>query len=319
MLARRSTLVYLPGMESSNPPNAQAEELAGKYLTTKEVAALLHVKERKIYDLAAAGDIPGTRALGKWLFERAAIDVWLAKHRNSSDLSQQARPNVVLGSHDPLLEWAVRESGSGLAMFLDGSQDGLKRFVQREGIVAGLHLHDAASGDWNVADVQSTLSDEAAVLVEWAWRQRGFVVAEGNPRELKTIGDLAGKRVVTRQDGAGAQVLLSELLAQARLGPDQVTILPPARSENDAALAVMEGDADMAFGLQCLARQFRLGFVPVIKERFDILVSRREWFEPSMQRLMAFSKTDAFAQKAKSLTGYDISGLGKVHFNGDTA
>ena len=110
-------------------------------------------------------------------------------------------------------------------------------------------------------------------------------------------------------------MLLSALLGQVGLGPDSVTILPPARSENDAALAVMEGEADVAFGLQCFARQLRLEFVPIIRERFDILVCRRDWFEPPMQRLLAFTRTEAFARKAESLTGYDISGLGKVQFN----
>jgi putative molybdopterin biosynthesis protein len=304
-------------MNQTATPKPLVESLAEKFLTTKEVAALLHVKERKIYDLAAAGEIPGTRALGKWLFERAAIDAWLGQHGNGADVVLKAPPNVILGSHDPLLEWAVRESGSGLAMYLDGSMDGLERFGAGEGIVAGLHVRDAATGDWNVPAVRETVPSAAAVLVEWAWRERGLVVAEGNPLGLKGVADLKGKRLTTRQEGAGAQVLLTDLLSEAGIDTMGVKSLPPSRTENDTALAVLEGEADAAFGLHCLARQFRLDFVPVIRERFDLLVSWREWFQPPMQRLIAFTRTPEFAKKASSLAGYDVSGLGTVHHNGD--
>ncbi len=298
-----------------NPRSSpSAHRLSDTYLTTKEVAALLHVKERKIYDLASAGEIPGTRAMGKWLFERAAIDAWLSAHANGMEVGAAMRPTVLLGSHDPLLEWAVRESGSGLAMFLDGSRDGLDRFGGGEGVVAGLHLHGEGE-DWNSGAVRAALGQGDWVLVEWAWRQRGLVVAEGNPSGLTGIDGLSGKRLASRQEGAGSQVLLGELLAEA--GLDAVTLLPPSRTENDAALAVVEGEADAAFGLQCLARQFRLDFVPVIRERFDLLVSRRHWFEPPMQKLLGFTRGDAFARKAEALTGYDVTGLGNVRLNGD--
>jgi excisionase family DNA binding protein len=299
---------------NETPP---ADDLSDKYLTTKQVASLLHVKERKIYDLAAAGDIPGTRALGKWLFEREAIDSWLEGHNNSVDQQRRAAPpNVVLGSHDPLLEWSVRESNSGLASFLDGSLDGLNRFQNAEGIIAGIHIFDPQTDDWNVPAVSNLLETEPAVLVEWAWRERGLIVAAGNPHAIKGIQDLAGKRIATRQQGAGSQVLFEHYLEKHAIGKTDANFVRVARTESDAALAVLEGEADAVFGLKCLARQFRLDFVPVVRERFDLLVWRREWFEPPYQRLMAFTKTREFKRRAETLTGYDVAGLGTVHFNG---
>ena len=119
--------------KTAGTADPETDELAQKYLTTKQVASLLHVKERKIYDLAAAGEIPGTRARGKWLFDREAIMSWLEGHNTDSPSGRRSDPpNVVLGSHDPLLEWSLRESNSGLASFLDGSYDGLERFERRE-------------------------------------------------------------------------------------------------------------------------------------------------------------------------------------------
>lgn len=296
---------------------AELDELSKKFFTTKQVASLLHVKERKIYELASAGEIPGTRALGKWLFDRNAIYSWLKGHGTlaGTPAATQA-PNVVLGSHDALLEWALREANSGLATFMDGSIDGLERFAVNEGIAAGLHIFDQKTRTWNVPAIASTMGSEPIALVEWAWRERGILVAPGNPKNIRSIEDLTGKSVAPRQEKAGSQVLLQQYLAEEFPKGHDIHFIKPTRSENDTALAVRDGDADAAFGLKCTAHRFQLDFVPVLKERYDLLLLRREWFEPPLQRLFAFARTEEFQAKAASLTGYDISGLGKVHFNG---
>ena len=288
-----------------------------EYLTTKELAELLRIKERKVYDLAASGEIPCSRAMGKLLFPRLAIDAWLAE--NSSGFtapSSVPRPNVFLGSHDPLLDWALRESRCGLATFLDGSFDGLDRFARGEGIAAGLHIFTPETGDWNTGAVADRFADARAVLVEWAWRERGLIVALDDAATIDGVTALRGRRVIPRQAEAGSQRFLEHLMAEGGLGADDVAFTAPARSENDAALAVLEGKADAAFGLKALASQYRLGFVPVATERFDLLVDRRSWFEPPMQTLLEFCRSAPFHAKAKELQGYDIGTLGRVHFNG---
>ncbi|PKP63893.1 MAG: excisionase, partial [Alphaproteobacteria bacterium HGW-Alphaproteobacteria-8] len=101
-----------------------------EFLTTREMAARLRVRERKIYEMAAAAEIPHRRLTGKLLFPRAEIDAWLA-----GGVQKAASPGaaaVVAGSHDPLLDWAIRESGSGLATRFDGSLDGLARLAAGE-------------------------------------------------------------------------------------------------------------------------------------------------------------------------------------------
>lgn len=288
-----------------------------RFLTTKELAELLRLKERKVYDMAAAGEVPCTRATGKLLFPRDAVDAWLAEHTDSGNLLATApRPSVVLGSHDPLLEWALRESRSELATYFDSSRDGLERFGAREGIATGLHLYSVETQDWNVPFVEQALGHQAIVLIEWAKRQRGLIVAEGNPRGLISMADLRGRTVVPRQASAGSQVLFDHLLAAAGLGSGDVVFTPPALSEADAVLAVREGKADAAFGLGALAGPYQLEFVALEEERFDLLIDRRSYFEPSMQALMSFTGTKTFQDKARNLSGYDISALGTVHFNG---
>ncbi|WP_186397757.1 helix-turn-helix transcriptional regulator [Stappia sp. P2PMeth1] len=281
------------------------------YLTTREMADLLRVKERKIYDLAAAGEIPHSRATGKLLFPREVVLAWI-ENASEAPAGDGVRPAVLLGSHDPLLEWALRESGSGLAAFFDGSLDGLDRFDHLEGIAAGLHM--VQDEGWNTDLVARRFRFRPVVLAEWAWRNRGIIVAPGNPLGIAAIADLAGRRVVRRQPQAGSQHLMERLLSQAGIALPEGG--PMARDEREAALAVLDGRADAAFGLAASARQFRLDFVPVCEERFDVLVSRRDWFEPPFQALIAFSRTPAFAQMAETLGGYRIDGIWTPHFNG---
>lgn len=290
-----------------------------RYLTTKEVADLLRLKERKVYDLAATGGIPCTRATGKLLFPRDGVDAWLSNNTDASAVAGTQRPNVFLGSHDPLLDWALLESRCGIATFFDGSTDGFERFCAHQGIAAGLHLFDPASGDWNVPLISGRLGLASCVLVEWAWRRRGLIIAKEQVDSIQAIEDLKGRRVVPRQPEAGSQVLLEHVMAEKGIAKGGVEFTATARSETDAAVAVLEGKADAAFGLEALASKYRLHFVPIIDERYDFLVDRRAWFEPPMQALLAFCRSKVFLERAADYAGYDVSGLGRVHFNGLSA
>lgn len=288
------------------------------YLTTRELADLLRLKERKVYDLASSGKIPCSRATGKLLFPRREIENWIKEHASGGENQTGGeRANVLLGSHDPLLEWAVRESRCGLASFLDSSLDGLDRFASFEGIASGLHVYDVQTDSWNQATVESRFSQQPVVLVEWAKRQRGIIVDSNNSSLIKDLSDLTGRKVVPRQLEAGSQVLLSALLAKQGIQLDQINWLGPARSEVDAVLAVQEGKADATFGLATLAAQYHLGFIPIIEERFDLLVDRRAWFETPWQQLLTFCRSEAFSQRASELVGYNIDGLFKVRLNVD--
>ncbi|MGB5213043.1 MAG: helix-turn-helix transcriptional regulator [Anderseniella sp.] len=291
-------------------------ELATRYLTTRELADLLRIKERKVYELAASGEVPCSRATGKLLFPRDKVDAWLAD--NSSGPTgpvAAARPAVLLGSHDPLLEWAMRESRCGLAANFDSSLDGLERFANLEGIAAGLHIPDTTGAGWNVNAVREKLAGRSVVMVEWAGRKRGLIVPQGNPAGIGTLSDARERTLAARQPEAGSQMLFARLLEEAGLAGSDINWSPPARSETDAALLVQDGSAEMSFGLASVAFQLRLEFIPIMKERYDLAVDRRAWFDPPMQALAAFCRSPAFAARAEALSGYDISGQFRVHYN----
>ncbi len=288
-----------------------------EYLTTREVAELLRIKERKVYDLASSGALACSRATGKLLFPEGEVRAWLAKHSSQDGAAAPAtRPNVFLGSHDPLLEWALRQSQCGLATYFDGSSDGLQRFAQHEGVATGLHIKDDEGPGWNLTAVQAASSHQPVVLVEWAKRQRGLIFGPDVPSSVTGLQDIAGFRLVPRQSSAGAQKLLVDLLDNGQLSMNDIVQTEPARTEVDAALAVLEGKADVAFGLASVAATHRLRFVPIMRERFDLLLDRKAWFEPPLQTFWRFCADKAFQARAAELEGYDVSGLGTVQFNG---
>ncbi|MEM9497082.1 MAG: helix-turn-helix transcriptional regulator [Pseudomonadota bacterium] len=283
------------------------------YLTVRELADLLRLKDRKVYDLAATGQVPCTRVTGKLLFPEAEIRAWLARGYTPGRAAEphRLRRDLCLGSHDPLLDWTLRESRAGIASYCDGSTDGLDRFVAGEGTVAGLHLQDAETGDWNVSAVAARCSGADAVLVHFAWRARGLVAAPG--LGLTNLSEIAGRTVVPRQPGSGTAVLFETLLRQAGLAPTDMHLTSPAQSEVDAVLSVAQGAAEVTLGLAPLAQQYGLSFVPLLNERFDLLIDRKAWFDPPVQTFLAFCNSRTFRDRAAD--GYDISELGRVLWN----
>lgn len=289
------------------------------YLTTKEVAALLRIKERKVYELVAENAVPHSRVTGKLLFPRDMVEAWVRRHVEFREGTEGLveRPLVVAGSHDPLLDWALRESGSGLATFFDGSLSGLARLAEGGAVAAGMHVYEPDREDWNRAHIRERIPAMPVILVEWAMRTQGLVLAPGNPQNITSIADLAGRRVIPRQHEAGSRVLLEYLMNRAGLDAAAITMLdPPARSEADVALAVADGKADAGLAVETVARQYRLDFLPLFRERYDLAVWRRDWFEPPLRKLISFARAPAFVERAEELGGYDITGLGTVRYNG---
>jgi excisionase family DNA binding protein len=287
-------------------------------MTTAEVAAYLRLKERKIYELTRQRRIPCTRVAGKWLFPRRVIDGWIGRHTEYRGKAAAAAPPVIAGSHDPLLDWAVRQSGCDLAMLTAGSEDGLRRLADGQALAAGIHVIDGDTGAYNVPAVMAHGAMGEIVLIEWAWREQGLVVAAGNPLGLRSLADVKRRRarLACRQEGAGAQTLLRHLLKRARLAYDGLNVVPPpALNETELAAAIVDGKADCGLAIRASARRFRLDFVPLQRERFDLAFRRRDYFEPPLQALFAFARTPAFAERARELEGYDVAGTGRVIYN----
>jgi excisionase family DNA binding protein len=292
------------------------------FLTTREMAALLRVKERKVYDLVASGGIPVRKVTGKLLFPRAEVAAWMRTGAEGDavgagpDERRRDLPLVFAGGHDPLLEWALRRSRSGIASFLDGALDGLDRARRGDCMAAGLHIPEDGE-DWNVSAVAAAFAGAPWVLVEWVRRRRGLLLAPDLARVPASLAEARGLRFQARQPEAGSQLVLKRLLARERLTlADLHFVAGCERSETDLADALSRGRAEVGLGIEAAARLHGLRFVPLIEERFDLLVARKCWFDPPFQTFWRFCAGAEFAEKARTLGGYDLAGLGTVRFNG---
>jgi excisionase family DNA binding protein len=199
-------------------------------LTTEEAATYLRLSERKLYELVANGAVPCTKITGKWLFPKAALDRWLAAGL-AAPAALAPPPPILGGSHDPLLEWALRESGSELATLPEGSEAGLTRLARGEVSMAAIHLH-RLDGDDDAANLDAVASAPGlynAVVIAFARREQGLLVAPGNPLGIGDVAGIAARRarLTLRPQGAGAQLLLLALMARAGIPLNALTTVKP--------------------------------------------------------------------------------------------
>lgn len=289
-------------------------------LTTAEAAEYLRIKERKLYELVAEQAVPCTKVTGKWLFPRGELDRWiLAGMARPLGVVPAEPPPIVGGSHDPLLQWALAESRAGLAMLPEGSDVGYRRFLAGEVIATAIHFHDIDDPkcDANVARVAAEPALLDAVLIGFASREQGLLVAAGNPHGLLDLRQAieAKARFAIRPKGAGAQQLLEALLKGAGLS------LPPSRARHmaptgpDIAQAIRSGHVDCGIATRAVATAAGVGFVPLMIEHFDILMRQRDSYREPLQRFLRHIGSTAFAKRATELGGLDVTNAGRVRWS----
>lgn len=292
------------------------------FLTTNELAALLRVKQRKVYDLVSEEALPFRRVTGKLLFPKKEIEDWIAASGPDVDRSNKRTaptdsPLVMAGGHDPLLEWALRESRSGIAALMDGALDGLARMQENACIAAGLHIPAPKLEEWNIPAVKKSFDKEPVALIEWAKRTRGLMYSPNLKRSIKSLADIGDLRFQSRQPEAGSELVLTAMLSKEGLHKSDLrSVEAIERSETDLAMAIAAGRADVGLGIEAAARQFQLEFTPLVVERFDLLVWRKAFFDPPFQKLVRFCASASFRERAAVFGGYDCETFGAVHFNG---
>lgn len=290
-----------------------------RLLTTTEAAEYLRLKERKLYELVAEGQIPCTKVTGRWLFPQVELDRWLMSGLTRPERMPPPEPMpIVGGSHDPLLEWALLESRSGLAMLAEGSESGLERFGKGEIVAAALHLHPlTGDADANMKAMEERRELRDAVLVAFARREQGLLLAAGNPLDIDSLEDAVAKRarIAVRPKGAGAQLLLEALLFRIKADPDGIArIDPPCPTGPDVAQAIRAGRADCGIATRSVANAAGLDFVPLLWEQFDLVVRPRDYFRPPLQSLMALLRSPVLARRAAEMGGYDAESAGSVRW-----
>jgi putative molybdopterin biosynthesis protein len=227
---------------------------------------------------------------------------------------------VILGSDDralDLLARRLREDGAGpdVITMAMGSLEGLIALRHGVGHVAGCHLFDAETGDFNKSYARALFPGRELMLITLAHRQQGLIVPPGNPRGLKDLADAvtAGARIVNRNRGSGTRVWLDRLLAGGHVDPVRVAGYEDEVMTHDAAAqAVAEGAADVALGILPAANAYGLGFIPLVEERYDLVTPREHYESDLLAPLLVLLNDDSFKREIDAIGGYVTRDTGAV-------
>jgi putative molybdopterin biosynthesis protein len=228
------------------------------------------------------------------------------------------RTIVALGSHDltiDLMAQFLAERGARLASANLGSLGGLIALRHGEAHLAGSHLLDPETGEYNLSSIRRYLPDVPVVVVALVERQQGLLVPQGNPKRLAGLEDLVRDDVtfVNRQRGAGTRVLLDYHLGRLGIQPDQVIGYDREEYTHLAvAAAVASGRADCGLGIQAAATALGLAFLPLDRERYDLVIPAEHYRSVKLAPLLALLHEPAFRTAVQALPGYDTAVMGRV-------
>lgn len=226
---------------------------------------------------------------------------------------------LAAGSHDLIIDLIStalkkRDPLINLSSAHLGSMGGIAAIGRNQAHLAGVHLFDPQTKEYNVPYIKKLLPEQKVHLVNLAYRMQGWIVPQGNPGKVKTVEDLAAKNLsfINRQKGAGTRLLFDHLLQEAGLKADH--IYGYGREEHthlNVAAAVAAGTAQVGLGILPAAKAFDLDFVPLVEERYDLLLSDAFYHSPAAKVLLNLITEPGFQKQVEALGGYSMRDAGK--------
>jgi len=296
------------------------------YLGTKEVAEFLKVNEKIVYSLIQQKGLPATKITGKWLFPRRLVEEWLETNllnykKGGAEGTTEAGRLYIAGSDDPLLQqlfglYRAKVEEPTLFFANLGSMGGLKSLRRGLCHIAACHLLQDDNKEYNF-DFAGKELDHQPVFINFAGREQGILVQKGNPKNIRSVGDLArqGVKMINRPMGTGTRLLLDYEIGLLDTSVNEIDGYGDERSRHlDVGLEVLSGRVDAAPAIKAIAGFLDLDFLPLRWERFDLLVDHECFFDPAVQSFLSLLQDKAFHQLAESFEGYDLSLCGKVVF-----
>jgi len=226
---------------------------------------------------------------------------------------------VVIGSHDitiDLIGDEMRRKGHSIRISSGnvGSLGGLMALRKGTCHLAGSHLLDTETGEYNISTIKRYLKGLKVSVFHLALRDQGLIVAKGNPKGIKGLEDLAGKGItfVNRQTGSGTRVLLDYRLATLGIKPEAIKGYDHEEFTHMAvAVDVLSGAADCGVGIYAAAKALDLDFIPLEKEQYDLIIPSSLVESPQIALLLDTIRSQEFKDRVRALGGYDPSKSGE--------
>jgi putative molybdopterin biosynthesis protein len=221
-----------------------------------------------------------------------------------------------IGSHDLTLDLMAQflaEQDRRFASANVGSQGGLIALRRGEAHLAGSHLLDPATGEYNISYIRQYLPDVPVKVIALVGREQGLIVSRGNPKTIRRLEDLDRPEVqfVNRQRGAGTRVLLDYHLNRMGLAPERIAGYDQEEYTHlGVAAAVASGRADCGLGIAAAAQALDLEFIPLFQERYDLVIPKQFAEGELLAPLFRVLADRRFREAVSQLTGYDVSVMG---------
>ncbi len=286
-------------------------------LTTKELADLLRLNEKKVYQLIKEGGVPHVRIAGKWLFPKDHVARWIAER------VQRERDILIVGSDDILLARLVARYSQvhfpQTLIFYSavGSLSGIKALSQRKGQACCAHLLDLETGEYNLPFLNRYLSPQGYVVINLWYRSQGLILKKDNPIGIRGLEDVVkkGARFINRNQGSGTRLLLEYLLMKRGIEAREIVgFEDEATTHLEIGLKVFFGEADVGLGIEYVTHLLPLAFIAMQEERFDLVVPKELWDTQGIQGFVSFITPTTIRELSHELPGYSLRDTGKIIF-----
>ncbi|SCY47192.1 helix-turn-helix transcriptional regulator [Lysinibacillus fusiformis] len=294
--------------------------------TIEEVAQLLKVSKLTVYDLVKKGDLPVFRVGRQMRVDRADLQGYIQKRKtgNAASTPVVARqtkklPKMIISGQDVVLDvlakYMEKRQSSKVLRSHEGSFNGIMAMYNGECDIASLHMFDGDTGDYNTPYVKKIFVSHPFLLINVVSRRAGFYVQQGNPLQLESFKDFKTKSftLINREKGSGARTLLDEQLRIHHIAPSMIDGYDKEEmSHLDVASAVANGHADVGIGVEKIAKLVKVDFIPVIRERYDIVLLKTPDNQQLIDTVKEILTSADFQSEVAALGDYDVSQMGQV-------
>lgn len=245
----------------------------------------------------------------------AGSDLEVRLYRSPEEINKTI---FATGSHDitlDLIAQFLHSKDRRLTAANVGSIAGLVTLSRHEAHLAGSHLLDPDTGEFNLSYIEQYLPDVPVIVIGLVGRSQGLLVPKGNPKQIDSLLDLARKDVtfVNRQRGAGTRVLLDYELGNSGLSKEEIDGYDNQEFTHLAVgAAIVSGRADCGMGIAAVTQSLQLDFIPLFEERYDLIIPEQFFNSSLMQPLMGLFENADFRKLVAALPGYDIVPMGKI-------
>lgn len=227
-----------------------------------------------------------------------------------------ARKQLVLAGCDPataLLARMVERAGVELVPAAASSKLALRWLQEGKVHIAGSHLEDPATGEFNLPYLKSEFPGGEFAVVTFASWEAGLVVASGNPKGVRGVADLPRVKLINREVGSGSRGLLDKLLKESRIPAKSLTgYASVARGHLAAAYAIVSGEADCCLATRSAARTFGLDFISLHSERYDLVMRKNTLDLPATQAFLDVLQRASLRRQLEAMAGYDTAQTGNM-------